>query len=292
MSSSAIPPDPHHDDNAYFIDAESATEMTRLMHQDRLFTQAMGGLFPEISTLPDFSQARRILDLACGPGGWALDVANAFPKQEVVGVDISHQMIEYAKVQAQVQGSNNARFHVMDITKPLAFADQSFDLVNARLIGFLPIETWPELMHECRRITHPGSWIRLTETELGISTSAALQHIQDLFTQSMKQAGQSFSPDGRHIGISTQLERFLREAGCSTIQKKAHVLTYSFGTDAHDSFCQDLMIFYKLIQPFFIGMKVATAEEVEQVYQQMLMEIQQEDFCAEHLLFTAWGKRR
>ncbi len=35
------------DENNYFIDAESATEMARLINQDRLFTENMGGLFPE-----------------------------------------------------------------------------------------------------------------------------------------------------------------------------------------------------------------------------------------------------
>jgi len=63
------------DENNYFIDAESATEMTRLINQDRLFTENMGGLFPERN---DVSSMHDILDIACGPGGWVLEVATAF----------------------------------------------------------------------------------------------------------------------------------------------------------------------------------------------------------------------
>lgn len=36
--------------NHSIIDAEHPTEMTRLIIQDRLFTDAMGGLFPEYPT--------------------------------------------------------------------------------------------------------------------------------------------------------------------------------------------------------------------------------------------------
>ncbi len=35
------------------------------------------------------SQVHLVLDLACGPGGWAIDVARAYPNIDVMGVDIS-----------------------------------------------------------------------------------------------------------------------------------------------------------------------------------------------------------
>ena len=86
--------DPPPSENTYILDAESGTEMARLMKQDRLLTQGMGGLFPERD---DVSSMHAILDIACGPGGWVLDVAYAYPKIEVVGIDISNTMIEYAR---------------------------------------------------------------------------------------------------------------------------------------------------------------------------------------------------
>jgi tRNA G46 methylase TrmB len=48
----------------------------RLMIQDRLLTKGMGGLFPERA---DLSNLHRILDIGCGPGAWALDMADAYP---------------------------------------------------------------------------------------------------------------------------------------------------------------------------------------------------------------------
>lgn len=65
-------------------------------------------------------------------------MAFAYPDIEVVGIDISQQMIEYARAQARVQGLDNAYFHVMDATQPLDFPDSSFDLINGRTLAFLP----------------------------------------------------------------------------------------------------------------------------------------------------------
>src|SRR5215469_7252986 len=120
----------------YVMDAEKvAEEMARLMMQDHLLTQVMGGVLPEQT---DLSQIQQVLDIACGPGGWLLSLATEYPHMHGMGIDISQLMIDYANSQAVQQGLSNVRFEVMDATKPLAFPDQTFDLVNGRIfIGFL-----------------------------------------------------------------------------------------------------------------------------------------------------------
>src|SRR5947209_5536321 len=128
------PVNPPHRNNAYFNDPESGAEMIRLIDQDRLITKGMGGLFAEQS---DLSGINRVLDVGCGPGGWVLEMAFAYPQIEVVGFDVSEAMINYARTRAQVQHLNNAHFHVMDARQPLNFSDNSFDLVNARFVAFL-----------------------------------------------------------------------------------------------------------------------------------------------------------
>src|SRR5260370_28635541 len=127
--------------NVYISDSESGAEMARLLDQDRLITNGMGGLFPELSN--DFSRIYRILDGACGPGGWALEIAFKYPEIEVVGFDVSKAMIDYANVQARVQGLENASFRLMNLLKPLDFSDNSFDFSNVRFVNFLPSSTWP-----------------------------------------------------------------------------------------------------------------------------------------------------
>jgi len=152
-------------ENTYVIDSENSAEMARLMRQDQLLTHEMGGLFPEGLDLANVS---RILDVACGPGGWVLETAFLHSDTEVVGIDISQNMIEYAQTQAKVQGLSNAHFRVMNALKSLDFSDSSFDLINMRLaVGFMLPEVWPQFLKECYRILKPGGIIRLTDAEWG-----------------------------------------------------------------------------------------------------------------------------
>ncbi len=285
----ATPDNSHTSETAYFNDPESTAEMARLLEQDRLITTGMGGLLSERSN--DFSGLHRVLDAACGPGGWALGVARAHPEIEVVGFDISRVMIDYATAQARDQGVDNAQFQVMDLLHPLQFADRSFDLVNARFINFLPAAAWPPLMQEFGRISRPGGFIRLTESEWWYFTSSpALENLNALLIRALKIRG-SYSPTGRFTGVLPLLGRFLQEAGCKNIHYIPHAIDFSAGTEAHAGFRRDASIVFKSFQPFLLATGVASQEEVEHLYQQMLLEMGQEDFRGLMLPLTAWGEK-
>ncbi len=271
------------------VDHESGAEMARLLDQDHIFTKAMGGLFPERSD--DFSEIRSILDVGCGPGGWAHEVAFAHQATTVVGIDISQAMIEYASTQARIQGLDNLSFRIMDITRPLDFPDNTFDLVNARLLGFLSVDAWPRVVQEYVRITRPGGIIRLTETEMSVSNSPALEKELEWFFRSLWKFGQSFSPNGNRLNITAMLSSFLRQAGCRNVQVKAHAVDWSKGSEGYYPLLQDCKVGFKLTEPFFLQAGVAEKEEMEQVYEQMQVEMLQDTFCAVHYLLTAWGEK-
>src|SRR5207237_9554655 len=117
-----------------------------------------------LSERDDIAGIHDILDIACGPGAWVLEVAYSYPHIHVVGGDISRTMINYARTQASVQGLTNADFYVMDVLKRLDFPDNSFDLVTARfLVGFMPQKACPSILQECRRILRPGGVLRVRD---------------------------------------------------------------------------------------------------------------------------------
>jgi tRNA G46 methylase TrmB len=101
-----MPKDLPQEENSYVMDAESATEMARLMDQGSFMTRGMGGLFPERAG--DLSTIHDILDIGCGPGGWVHDVAYTYPDINVTGIEISKRMIQYARAHARVQHLDNA----------------------------------------------------------------------------------------------------------------------------------------------------------------------------------------
>jgi len=275
-------------ENRYVINIEEAAETARLMEQDRLFTQAMGGLFPERSG--DISHIEEILDIACGPGGWALEVAFQYPDTQVVGIDINPQMIQYAFAQARTRQLQNVTFEVVDALKPLPFSDGSFDLVNARLlVGFMDQESWPRLLAECKRILRPGGVIRLTESDGWTSNSHAVQQIFGYLCQVLALQKRTFSIDGHSFGLVHQLGKLLRDTGFEKIEKRAFFVDSSCGADSHYIVYKDMEILFSLIKPYIIKSGLVEDEEYDRLYNRMLADMLGDDFTSISFGLITWG---
>jgi ubiquinone/menaquinone biosynthesis C-methylase UbiE len=95
----------------------------------------MGGVLPEQANPRAF---QRVLGIACGTGGWAIEVAQTYPEMSLVGIDINLPMIEYARTQATAQHvDDRVEFHVMDALRVLDFPDASFGMVNLQFASVL-----------------------------------------------------------------------------------------------------------------------------------------------------------
>lgn len=278
-------------ENSYVLDAESSAEMARLMRQDQLLTFGMGGVFPE-QTETDLAGIQRVLDLACGPGGWPLEVAFHYSDMEIVGVDISERMIAYARCQAQVQQRTNVSFQVMNILQPLSFPASSFDLVNARLVnGFVRREAWPILLLEALRVLRPGGILRLTEAEASMSNKPNFEKAFSLLMQVLARAGMSFSPSGKYHGLIQMLPHLLRQAGITPSGTRAHFVEFSAGTPARSGFYQDFANAFVQITPMIEKLNILNADEWHALAQRGLAEMFEDDFCAAWTLLTVFGKK-
>ncbi|HBE24765.1 MAG TPA: class I SAM-dependent methyltransferase [Ktedonobacter sp.] len=286
------PIEPGQRESRYFVQ-DSGVELARLVEQEQAFTRALGGLIPEQLDQDAFlAPFRRVLDVACGSGGWVLSLAQAYPHLEVMGFDIDERMIIYATTQAGVGGLDNASFRVMDLNQPLDYPDNYFDLVSARFMTVIPTEVWPSAERELVRITRPGGIIRHTEAEhYSVTNSPAFETLSGMWLRAFKRSGCTFSPDGRNTGNTPVLRRMLREAGCQNIQIRPWVIDWSAGTPDHEAFFDDLTTLMKLVQPFLIAMGETTQEEADRLYHQAELEMISEDFCALWYLLTVWGEK-
>jgi len=274
--------------NSYILPTESGAEMARLINQDMAVTEAMGSLFP--ANL-DLTNVHSVLDVACGPGGWTREVATQLPDTEVVGIDISKTMIDYANAYVQVQQLDNIYFAVMDATKALDFADASFDLVHARFMaGFLRKDWWPQVIKEFARVIRPGGFVVLTECDTsGDTNSEHFEAMKARVIKAMARAGLSQHPRGLNFGATSMLAQHLRDAGCRDIQQQPHLLDFSAGSPAHKTMFENLRVGIKLAQPFFLKMSEATQEELDTEYDATLLEMMQPQFRAIWYFLTAWG---
>jgi len=277
------------DESTYPIDPENAVEMARLLNQDIMTTKAMGGPLSEQGENPPF---QNVLDLACGPGGWVLDVARLLPEAQVTGVDVSKLMTDYGRATAKARGLHNAHFTPTNILEPFPFEDNSFDLINARaLVAVLTPRVWPAVLRETFRICCSGGIMRLTESEMPLTNSPAFEQISQMALNAFSMTGRNFSPTARNFGITPMLSKLLKNAGYHNVKYKAYGVDTSTGTEGHESFYQDFMVVLQLGKPFFVGLGLTTDEKYEELYQQTLREMMADDFCAIGYSMTAWGEK-
>ncbi|GAC1660939.1 MAG: hypothetical protein PVS3B1_36390 [Ktedonobacteraceae bacterium] len=130
--------------------------------------------------LPEQSDPARfasVLDVACDTGGRLVEVAKTYPSiTRLAGVDISGNMIEYAREQvAAQQFGGRVEFQVLDALRGLEFPDSSFELVNQRFGESYPRTwDWPKIMSEMQRVCRPGGVLRLTKSNAIVESNSAL----------------------------------------------------------------------------------------------------------------------
>ena len=268
---------------------EQGMEFPRLFHYDLPALKQTGQPFPEQS---DISSIHRVLDIASGDGEWTISAAQALPQVQFVGVEGNAALVDRARAQAKKEGVTNVTFTVMDPFAPLDLPDGAFDLVNARYIaGLLEASAWPNVLEEFVRVTRAGGVIRLTENDLPISNTVAFAHLGGQISDALYQTKRSFSPNGQLLTVTPALKRLLQDAGSQEVQQAVWYLNFSAGKPVHAELCQKLSESYRLARPFLIRTGVTTPEAAEQTYQQMLSEMQSDDFCAGAFSLTVWGTR-
>ncbi|HTK08849.1 MAG TPA: class I SAM-dependent methyltransferase [Ktedonobacteraceae bacterium] len=277
------------DNNTYLIDAESGAEMARLIDQDRIATKAMGSLLP-----PDFEpeDGKVILDLACGPGGWAQEVAFQYPSLQVIGIDFSHKMISYAQSLTAIQHLENLAFQRIDLRSlPLEFPDNTFDCINARFLGsFLFKKDWPRLIQECLRLLRPGGTLRFTESDRSArTTSPAFEELQNILLQHCYHTNRSF--DQADMGVTIRLPQFLRHAACEQVQMQAHAVDWSIDASAWSVVRQNFETGYTLMRPHLVSSGTVTDEKWQMLWEQARREFYAPNFSAFWQFVSVWGQK-
>lgn len=98
-----------------------------------------------------------LLDIACGPGHFLLDVSNANPRIDLSGTDIAPGMITYAK---NLLGEKVVLLESEGLTQP--FPDNSFDVVTC-MMAFHHLPDKIKTLKEIKRILHPQGTLIITD---------------------------------------------------------------------------------------------------------------------------------
>ena len=103
----------------------------------------------------------RVLDVACGTGASAIPAAEIIGTGgEVIGIDISENMIELARKKAGELNLDNTEFVLGDMSR-LPYEDESFDAVVC-VFGIFFVPDMEKQVNELWRVVKPGGKLSVT----------------------------------------------------------------------------------------------------------------------------------
>jgi SAM-dependent methyltransferase len=194
-----------HVEGAPYLLPKDEGEINRLDFQHYLFRHVLRGNF-----LAPLSAPRSILDVGCGTGRWAIEMARQFPQANIIGIDMAPPPSETASP-ADPRPDNYA-FVQGNILEGLPFEEQTFDYVHQRLLyAAIPAQEWPRVINELARVTMRRGWVELLEG------SAVVQGGGPALANFTAWGAAASAARGIDIHIGSQIGRLLYAAGLQNV---------------------------------------------------------------------------
>ena len=129
---------------------------------------------PRKAVIEVISENNKILDLCTGTATNAMGISRAIPSSEIVGVDLSENMLKVAREKLKKANIKNITLYQMDATK-LSFKSKSFDKILLSLILHeMDEELRSKILSEAKRALKKDGRIIITEWERSSKLSQRL----------------------------------------------------------------------------------------------------------------------
>ena len=129
---------------------------------------------PRKAVIEAISENDKILDLCTGTATNAMGISKAIPTSEIVGVDLSENMLKVAREKLKKANIKNITLYQMDATK-LSFKSESFDKILLSLILHeMDEELRSKILSEAKRVLKQDGRIIITEWERSSKLSQRL----------------------------------------------------------------------------------------------------------------------
>jgi ubiquinone/menaquinone biosynthesis C-methylase UbiE len=247
-------------DASVIASSSGSQEIGRRDFQHRLLRQALRGAYAA-----PIGEPAAILDVGCGTGRWALEMAERFPHAHVTGVDHAPSAALAAPHGAR---SANLAFVAAGVWDGLPFADAAFDFVHMRLLlGALPAARWPGVARELVRVTRLGGWIELMEGDLSRAGGPAQEVLNDWIIR----AG---LPRGVDPRLGARVGDLLRNAGLSDVETRELTLPIGeAGGRVGAMMAVEFQAGVETLRAEIVTRGIATPREIDQVVAAMTFEM-------------------
>lgn len=226
--------------------------------------------FGEIALAP-VRQPRGILDVGCGTGRWAREMALRFPEANVVGIDLVEPAADVAARQQADLGKlpENYVFVQGNVLAGLPFAAASFDYTHLRFLGLaIPMAQWPGLVAEMQRVTQPGGWLEIVEFDIPEGGGPAFEQIQVYW----KQLAAKY---GLHPGAGSAVRGYMEAAGLASVQERVvRVQTSDRATRTGRLAAVDLYTGLAGSGPAMVNAGIVSQAEFDRLYAQIKTDLE------------------
>ncbi|KAK7039679.1 S-adenosyl-L-methionine-dependent methyltransferase [Favolaschia claudopus] len=163
--------------------AQEATEKRRL---DELYVALREYLSSQVPFAHRYTTPppKRILELGCGSGAWAIAASNDHPHAEVIAVDSSPTL-------EGIPLPKNLKFRLHNVSDPFPFEPASFDVVHARFL-FIHVPNARDALTRAAALVKPGGWLLLEDINMQkiIETGGpAISRVTGIWTSIVKDRG-------------------------------------------------------------------------------------------------------
>jgi SAM-dependent methyltransferase len=167
--------------------------------------------------LPYVRSGMSVLDVGCGIGSIALDLAPTVAPGRMVGIDADAGQIEVARRSAAERRIDNAEFFTASVYE-LPFEASTFDVVYANAV-LMYVRDQVRALVEMRRVLRPGGLAAVTDDDLGTVVISPDRPELELAPRLFERA---IAHEGGNARYSRRLRTLMLEAGFERTQGVAH----------------------------------------------------------------------
>lgn len=172
-------------------------------------------LFPDGVT----SEGISVIEVGCGPGFYSRRLAQRYPTLQVLGLDRSVRLIDWAQWRASSVALTNCRFQQGDVESLSACVEAVDAVISSRLL--LVVANRKSVISEMFRVLKPGGRLFLAEPTASFKTQLPLSAMR-LATRFMRSAAQMSFPQSAEIITRQDFEGLVRSQPWSKVSFQMH----------------------------------------------------------------------